>query len=268
MLLRVLALSAALMAGAAAPAGASTRTVTIDGAVAIPASYTASQLEALGGADGAGLTKLVGAAAPVLPPGKNTALRVTLTVTGSAHHSATFALAELDPAFGNHPAVLTTRHGIDLVVPGDRDRSRSVDDVRRVRVAVSAAAPAERAVRITTGHRSVTLPPALLAHLPSRTVTTSFGSGTGQQTHTETGPSLALVLRIAGVVPRADTAVVAVGEDGYGAAVTLAEERTGGRPLLLSTKEDGVALALPRLVPLGDVKGGRYVSGVTALDVR
>lgn len=65
------------------------------------------------------------------------------------------------------------------------------------------------------------------------------------------------VPRIAGVVARPDTAV---GEDGYGAAVTLAEERTGGRPLLLSTVEDGV--------PPDDVKGGRYGSGVTALDVR
>ncbi|MCR6489395.1 hypothetical protein M8542_41920 [Amycolatopsis sp. OK19-0408] len=268
MLLRVLALSAALVAGVAAPATASTRTVTIDGAVTTPASYTASQLDALGGPSGVDVTELVAAAAPVLPPGKNTALRVTLTVTGSAHRSVTFALAELDPAFGNHPAVLTTRHGIDLVVPGDRDRSRFVADVRQVRVAVSAAAPAGRAVRITTARRSVTLPPALLAHLPARTVTASFGSGTGQQTHSETGPSLALVLLVAGVVPRADTAVVAVGDDGYGAAVTLAEERTGGRPLLLSTAEDGVPLALPRLVPLGDVKGGRYVSGVVALDVR
>ncbi|WP_329050890.1 hypothetical protein OG738_02610 [Amycolatopsis sp. NBC_01488] len=264
MLLRVLALSAALLAGTVAPSDASTRTVTVDGAVATPASYRASQLKALGG----DLVKLVAAAAPVLPPGKNTALRVTVTVSGAAHRAVTFALAELDPAFGNHPAVLTTDHGIDLVVPGDRDRSRDVRDVRRVRVAVSAATAAERAVRITTAFRSVTLPPSLLAHLPSRTVTASFASGTGLQTRTETGPSLALVLRIAGVVPRPDTAVVAVGEDGYGAAVTLAEERTGGRPLLLSTVEDGVPLALPRLVPLGDVKGGRYVSGVTALDVR
>ncbi|SEF37013.1 hypothetical protein SAMN05421837_112124 [Amycolatopsis pretoriensis] len=263
MLLRVLALSAALLAGTVAPADASTRTVSVDGAVATPASYTASQLKALGG----DLNTLVGAAAPVLPPGKNTALRVTVTVTGSAHRAVTFALAELDPAFGNHPAVLTTDHGIDLVVRGDRDRSRSVRDVREMRVAVSAATAAERALRITTAHRSVTLPPWLLTHLPSRAVTASFGLGTGQQTHTETGPSLALVLRIAGVVPRADTAVVAVGSDGYGAAVTLAEERTGGRPLLLSTVEDGVPLDLPRLVPLGDVKGGRYVSGVTALDV-
>ncbi|WP_326955490.1 hypothetical protein [Amycolatopsis sp. NBC_01286] len=273
MLFRVLALTTVLLAGTTTAAGASTRTLTVEGAVTTPASYTASQLKTLGETTyprvtGVDLTKVVAAATPVLPPGKNTALRVTVTVTGAAHRSVTFALAELDPAFGNHPAVLTTGRETDLVVPGDRDRSRRVDDVRSVRIAVSNAAAAERAVRITTAHRSVTLPPSLLKLLPSRTVTATFASGAGQQTHTETGPSLRLVLLVAGVPPRPDTAVVAVGDDGYGAAVTLAEESTGGRPLLLSTVEDGAALALPRLVPLGDVKGGRYVSGVTALDVR
>jgi len=67
------------------------------------------------------------------------------------------------------------------------------------------------------------------------------------------------------VLPTADTAVVAVGSDVYGAAVTIAEERVGGRPLLLSTVEDGKALQQPRLVTDGDVKGGRYVSGVVLL---
>ena len=279
MMLKVLAVTGALLAGTmSAPASAATGTMSVDGAVTSTATYTAEQLRALGESSyptpghgsvtGVDLTKIVAAAGPILPPGKNTSLRVTLTVTGSAHRSVTFALGELDPSFGNHPAVLTTRHDIDLAVPGDRDRSRSVDGVRSVRIAVSAAGPAERAVRITTGRRTVTLPVALLAHLPSRTVTASFGSGTGQQTHTETGPSLTLVLLVAGIWPRPDTTVVAVGSDGYGAAVTLAEQYPGGRPLLLSTAEDGVALDLPRLVPLGDVKGGRYVSAVTALDVR
>jgi hypothetical protein len=41
----------------------------------------------------------------------------------------------------------------------------------------------------------------------------------------------------------------------------------GGRPLLISLIEDGTALAAPRLVTDGDVKGGRYVSGVYDLIV-
>lgn len=61
--------------------------------------------------------------------------------------------------------------------------------------------------------------------------------------------------------------MVAVGSDGYGAAVTPAEAHVGGRPLLLSTVEDGAPLARPRLVADGDVKGGRYVSDVVVVDV-
>jgi hypothetical protein len=41
----------------------------------------------------------------------------------------------------------------------------------------------------------------------------------------------------------------------------------GGRKLLISTVEDGVALSQPRLIAGGDVKGGRYVSGVVDLAV-
>jgi hypothetical protein len=46
------------------------------------------------------------------------------------------------------------------------------------------------------------------------------------------------------------------------ALVVPGEARDGGRPLLISLAEDGAALAAPRLVADGDVKGGRYVSGV------
>jgi hypothetical protein len=58
-----------------------------------------------------------------------------------------------------------------------------------------------------------------------------------------------------------------VGSDGYVAVVTPAEAWVGGRPLLVSLSEDGQALAQPRLVVDGDVKGCRYVSGVVDLVV-
>ncbi|SFP14694.1 hypothetical protein [Amycolatopsis rubida] len=254
-------MTAALLAVVVAPAEAAVG-VEVGGAVAKPGDLSTAQL------DGARLDQVVNDASPVLPPGKHTILRVTVRVTGAAHRTVTFALAELDPSFGNHPAVFRDgRRGVDLTVPGDRDGSRTVRDVRAVSVAVSAARPAAQPVQVTTHGRSVTLPPALLAKLPRRTVTARFASDAGTQTHQESGPPLALVLALAGVLPKPDTSVVAVGADGYGAAVTLAEAWTGGRPLLLSVMEDGKPLAEPRLVPLGDVKGGRYVSGVTALAV-
>jgi hypothetical protein len=121
------------------------------------------------------------------------------------------------------------------------------------------------AVRVVTPYRTVTLPARVLARLPSRTVSVTFLAGTTPHTHTERGPALGSVLLAAGVVPRASTTVVAVGDDGYGAAITVGEAFAGQRTLLVSTVEDGIPLGRPRLVPAGDNKGGRYVSGtVTA----
>lgn len=255
--------TAVALLGAAPATAAPADTIGVTGAVADPAEYTAAQLA------GAGLYDLVVKAAPVTPPGKNTSLRVVVRVTGRHGQSATFALGELDPAFGNHDATFTaSRSGARLSVPGDRNRSREVAGVSSVRVSVSAAGAGQvppGAVRVVTAHRTVVVPAWRLAHLPARTVRVTFQSGTGSQTHTETGPPLTLVLLAAGVLPKAELPVVAVGEDGYGAAVTMAEDHVGGRPLVVSTAEDGVALARPRLVPDGDVKGGRYVSGVVTL---
>jgi hypothetical protein len=41
----------------------------------------------------------------------------------------------------------------------------------------------------------------------------------------------------------------------------------GNHPALLALNQDGVTLAQPRLVTDGDVKGGRYVSGVVDIYV-
>jgi hypothetical protein len=264
-------------------ASARASVVSVTGQVATPVTYTIAELAALpqttypvrGGSrtvTGANLEDVVERSAPVLPAGKNTSLRATITVSGRHHRSVTFALGELDPSFGDHPAVLTTTGGrvARLVVPADRDGVRSISDVTGVRVAVSAATAATvpaGAIEVVTGHRTVVLTAARLARLWSRTLPVSFLAGTAAQPHTESGPPLSLVLLAAGVAPRPGTPVVAVGSDDYAAAVTLAEDTVGGRPLLLSTVEDGVPLPQPRLVPDGDVKGGRYVSDVVVLRV-
>lgn len=118
------------------------------------------------------------------------------------------------------------------------------------------------AVVIEAGARQVVLSAARLARLPAVTKTVTFLAGTAPQTHTESGPALAAVLRAAHVRAGLSTWVAAVGSDGYVATVTPGEDWFGGRPLLISLAEDGVALPAPRLVTDGDIKGGRYVSGV------
>jgi hypothetical protein len=72
------------------------------------------------------------------------------------------------------------------------------------------------------------------------------------------------VLRAAHIHGGLGTWVAAVGSV---AAVTPAEAFIGGKQRLVSLNEDGVAQAQPRLVVSGDVKGGRYVSGVDNLVV-
>jgi hypothetical protein len=277
------ALTAALaLTAAAIPASAARQTgVSISGAVSTPTSYTAGQLAALPqtsypvahgrAVTGVSLEDLVDRSTLVLPSGKNTLLRALLTVTGDGRRDV-FALGELDAEFGNHPAVLTTYgHDVALIVPGDTNCSRSIADVHAITVTVSSAAaanPQAGAVIVETPRRTFTLSARRIAALPARTVTVTFKAGGVPQTHTESGPSLALLLLSSGILPTPDTSVVAVGDDGYGAAATLAEGYVGGKQLLLSTKEDGTALAEPRLVIDGDSAGGRYVSGVVVLQVR
>jgi hypothetical protein len=288
----LLALSAG---GAAAFQQQHQSTVDIGGAVTTPATYSLSQLEALplthttfqvtrrswwGTStetdQGLSLEDLVNLAGPTLPNAKNASLRVTVTVAGPWQGPVTFALGELDPSFGNHSAYLAlTRDGAplqapELVVPGDVNGARTVYDVNRITVGVQnpmPTTPPAGGVTIDAGPFTRTLTAAQLAALPERALTVSFFAGTASQTHTEVGPTLADVLRAAHLWFGLNTWVAAVGSDGYVATVTPAEAFVGGRPLPVSLNEDGQPLAQPRLVTDGDVKGGRYVSGVVDLVV-
>jgi hypothetical protein len=286
------------LAGLSVPALANPRPVlSVGGEVTSPTAYTLAQLAALpqttatvtvGGRQftdkGVLLETLVTDASPAYPASitntKNEQLRVTVTVRGAGHREVTFALGELDPSFGDHPALLALTQngrpiafGPELVVPGDRAPIRFVLGVSQLTVGIATAPATDTApsagspVVVIDGHHEVTLSAALLARLPAETLDVSFGGPSGEQSHTEVGPSLLEVLAVAGVVPTLNTWVAAVGDDNYVATVTPAEQIVGGRPLQLSLEEDGVVLAQPRLVTDGDIKGGRYVSDVVDIYV-
>jgi hypothetical protein len=287
----VLALSAPVATASAAAALPARPELTVSGTVANPASYTQGQLAALPAEtvqvpDGRGtvtvtgvsLDLLVTTAAPVLPAVKNALLRVIVTVSGPAGRPVSFALGELDPNFGNHDAVLVLSvngrplpDGPVLAVPGDRVPLRDLPAVRHIEIGITNPAltipPSAGSLVVEDGARQVILSAATLSRLPRQTKTVTFLAGTSPQTHTETGPTLSEVLRAAHARAGLDTWVAAVGSDGYVATVTPAEAWAGGRPLLISLAEDGSVLAAPRLVADGDVKGGRYVSGVYDLIV-
>jgi hypothetical protein len=279
------ALPLATVSAPAYAAPAQAESVSVTGAVGSPATYTAAQLADLGEQEfaivdpgdgpltvtGVSLQDVIEKSAPALPPGHNTNLRVTLTVTGHSKQAVTFALAELDPKLGANPAVLTTDGSdVGLVVPGDLNRSRSISDVDSIRVAVSDAGVAKVApgsVQVVTADGRVTLTEDELNRLPAKKISVTFAGPRGSETHTESGPSLTQALSAAGVTVRSKTAVVAVGSDNYAAAVTPAEATLAGKQLIISTVEDEVALEQPSLVVDGDIGGGRYVSDVVTLEI-
>ncbi len=292
------------LVGTAVPAFASEATpaakpvLSVGGEVTTPASYTAAQLAQLPQTTatvsvgffgkvkvtGVSLETLVTDAVPAYPAlvnTKNSILRVTATVTGYDKRQVTFAVGELDPNFGNHPALIALTAngrpipgGPELVVPGDSAPVRTVLAASKVTVGI-ATAPATNTspsagspLTVVNGKHVVTLSAALLARLPKETLKVSFAGPSGVQTHTEVGPSLSTVLAAAGIwFPTVNTWVAGVGDDNYVATVTPFEQFVGGRPLQISLNEDGVTLAQPRLVPDGDIKGGRYVSGLVDLYV-
>jgi hypothetical protein len=299
----MIAAAAACVAGltampASALAGGGSRPVlSVGGEVTSPTAYTIAQLAALPQTTatvseghrqvtdtGVLLETLVSDAGPAYPGDllntKNELLRVTVTVRGTGRDEVTFAVGELDPGFGNHPALLALTQngrpiasGPELVVPGDRASFRFVPRVSQVTVGIVTAPatatnpPAGSPVEVIDGRRVVTLSAALLARLPAETLSVSFEGPGGEQTHTEVGPPLFEVLAATGVKPTLNMWVAAVGDDNYVATVTPAEQFAGGRPLQLSLNEDGATLPQPRLVADGDIKGGRYVSDIVDIYV-
>ena len=123
---------------------------------------------------------------------------------------------------------------------------------------------------------------AALQRLPQATQSVTYRAGSGSVSDTFTGPALTSVLQAAGgavIDPSIRNGelrqyVVATGEDGYRAVVSLGEisPRFGNRADLIATSDRLNQLPSPsgfaRLVATGDVAGGRYVSNLVDLSVQ
>lgn len=115
-----------------------------------------------------------------------------------------------------------------------------------------------------------------LRAMPAQTATVTFGTSKGSETHVETGVPLIALLRSAGLTvdparknDSANFAVLAVGADGYSAVVSYGEldPNAGNRQVLVALTQDKIPLPRPRLVVVGDVKGGRAVNDLVKLQV-
>jgi DMSO/TMAO reductase YedYZ molybdopterin-dependent catalytic subunit len=120
-----------------------------------------------------------------------------------------------------------------------------------------------------------------LQSLPVQTAEVDFQSGQGDQHHAYTGVLLWDVLQQAGIATDENVKndilrfyAVVTANDGYQAVISLGEidPDFGNNPYLLAWDEDGAPLEGDsgplRLVTPGDVHGGRYISGITSIDVQ
>lgn len=222
---------------------------------------------------------------------KNDVLSRYLLATGADGYKVVFTLGELNPDFGNKPAIVayaeTTGGGsgplaaadgpFRVTAPGDIKGGRYVSQLVRLRVQPSAATAAGTGGGVSASFAvsgAVTTPlsfdlKALQAMVP---VTQTVGA------NVYTGVSLwtllnSLGLRLpAGKNPSLSMYAVATGSDGYRAAVSLGEidPGFGNKGALVAYDMNGAGLGangVARLVVPGEVKQGRSVSNLVAIEV-
>ncbi|MEJ0044890.1 MAG: hypothetical protein WDN04_01095 [Rhodospirillales bacterium] len=107
-------------------------------------------------------------------------------------------------------------------------------------------------------------------------VNASFKAKGGVEAHRWSGPLLLDVVGVAAVTdePGRKThmrhVIMARGADGYVVAVAIGEIEpiAEGKQVIVALREDGAALAAPRLVVPGDAHFARGVQGLVALEVK
>lgn len=118
--------------------------------------------------------------------------------------------------------------------------------------------------------------PVLLGTLKPATVTATFHTMHGPQSHRWSGPLLLDVVDAAGLKdePGAKThmrhLIMAEGSDGYAAAIAIGEiDPMGeGKQVIVALRQDDAPLSSPRLVVPGDTSFARGVHDLRVLDIR
>ena len=233
---------------------------------------------------------------------KNDELRYWIQATNSKAQAVTLTAGEIDPGFGNRPAILSisenghflTSQGPRLIVPNDS----GARDLQNVRIITVGRAPAQLADPPSCASSGlVSTPPvgslvingdvsspttysfAQLQAMTQVNQTVSFLSGTTPTTLTESGPTIwSLVMAAKPKFLACDkndklrfVVEVTSSQDGYAALMSLGEldPALDNTMSLASLVENGTSLASqgPRSTVPGDVKGGRYVSGGAVITV-
>jgi hypothetical protein len=249
-------------------------------------------------------TVLADAGFKVISACKNDELRYFAQATSANGAAAEVTPGELDPFFGNEPAILSIdENGVPLtaprlIVPGDATDARDLANVIDLTVGHTApqladpftpactpppftapvTAPAAGSVLVNGAvAQPTTVTWSQLEALPQVMETvSSLGLGSNVS---ETGPTLLSAIDLAG--PDVDASnpdarlpfyvEVTSSEDGYAANVSWAEidPALNGEPILLSLAQNGVSQETvgPKLTVPGDTHAGRFVSGTAVITV-
>jgi len=232
---------------------------------------------------------------------RNDVLRWWILASNQKGATALVTRGEIDPGFGNRPAILSisedgrfvTAKGPRLIVPGDITGGRDITGVNQITVGRAASqvaqagcddvgkvpSPPSPGTVLIDGDvaRPTLVPLSQLQALAQRQTTVSFLQGTSPQTPTEQGPLLEDVIDLAQPKFRSNCPddalrfyVQASATDGYSSLLSWGDISSayGNRSPLLSLMENGVPqTGGPRVLAPGDVRGGRYVAGTLILTV-
>lgn len=141
--------------------------------------------------------------------------------------------------------------------------------------AASPAALAQNVSLIESVQHAASIDAATVEQLPATESTIAFQTSHGPEKATYTGAPLWSVLQKSASLnadprQRLHQVVIVTGNDGYTAALALAEidPEFEGKQVLLAYKQDGKPLDELRLVVPGDKFGGRSVRNVVRIEIR
>ncbi|MES2183793.1 MAG: molybdopterin-binding oxidoreductase [Pseudomonadota bacterium] len=224
---------------------------------------------------------------------KNDILNRYVLATGADGYKVVFALGELSPDFGNKPSIVATGEVVANVpgplnatdgplrvtAPGDVKGGRYVSMLNHLTVRTSASTAAGIGGVVSPSFavsgavlRPQTFTLAALQALPATTQAIAGTSYTGVSLFTLLNSVTGLAVDATAKNPSLAMYAVATGSDGYKAMVSLGEidPGFGNRGALIAYQTAGAGLGpngVARLVVDGDVKQGRSVSNLVAIEV-
>ena len=223
---------------------------------------------------------------------KNDVLNRYVLATGSDGYKTVFTLGEINPDFGNRPSIvayaettggasaaLTADGPFRVTAPGDVKGGRYVSNLVKLDVRSSGSTVAASGGGVSTQfvvsgavQRPGTYDLAALQALPVVTRTVGTATYTGVSLYDFLNTTVGLVTNPAVKNDSLGLYVVATGGDGYKAAFAVGEldPGFGNQPDLIAYAQNGAPLTttgFARIVVPNDIKAGRYVSNLIAIEV-